>query len=447
MARPAAPRLRADNLSALQQKTQQLTALHTETQKHLSELLTINAISQAAAAHLELEALLNLVGDRIQSLFGAHAVYVALLDRQANLISIPYYRYREERLEGKILKPGEGLTSKIIELRQPILINRNFTDESAKLGLVPIIGKRDGTFAKSWLGVPIFVGEDVIGVISVQNFAREEAFTEDDVRLLRTVAANIGIAFQNAQLYTAAQRRLTELQIVNAISQAAARNLEQQALFDFIDHQLIKTFDIQALFTALYEDETGHIHIPYWRYYDRRIEPAEHKPLQGLVGKIFETQKPLLIDNNYEERSAALGVVRVLVDNTVHYPKTWLGVPLLVGESAIGVISVQNFIREYAFSPDDVNLLNTIAANLGIAVRNAQLYEQSQRELIDRRQAQAELHQVNEQLQTQLAEVKVLQAQCVNKPSATRSPIYTIAASWKKHSNGNCRAPSATSFR
>jgi GAF domain-containing protein len=54
------------------------------------------------------------------------------------------------------------------------------------------------------------VGDQVIGVISAQNYDQEDAFTDDDVRLWSIIAANVGIAIQNAQLYAAAQQELAE---------------------------------------------------------------------------------------------------------------------------------------------------------------------------------------------------------------------------------------------
>src|SRR5262249_41208137 len=64
-----------------------------------------------------------------------------------------------------------------------------------------------GTPALSFLGVPILVGERAIGVISVQSIEEEGRFGEPDVRLLGTIAANVGSAIHNARLFAQVERQ------------------------------------------------------------------------------------------------------------------------------------------------------------------------------------------------------------------------------------------------
>jgi signal transduction histidine kinase/DNA-binding response OmpR family regulator len=96
------------------------------------------------------------------------------------------------------MRLGEGLTSKILQGKAPLLLNSAEKFEE--------IGTRGvGVLAQSYLGVPIMVGEEAIGVISVQSSTQEGRFNDDDVRLLSTLAANVGIAIRNAQLFEEAQ--------------------------------------------------------------------------------------------------------------------------------------------------------------------------------------------------------------------------------------------------
>ena len=74
----------------------------------------------------------------------------------------------------------------------------------------------------------------------------------------------------------------------------------------------------------------------------------------------------------------------------------------------------RSFKREYAFTPADIRLLTTIAANLGIAIQNAQLYKATQ-------QREAEVRQANAQLRAQLTEIETLQAQL--REQAIRDPL------------------------
>ncbi len=130
-------------------------------------------------------------------MFKTDIVYVALLDKESNVINFPY-QYGEQ-LES--LQFGQGLTSQIIQSGKPLLINQEMERQREQLGAT-LVGKR----ARSFLGVPIFVSGEAIGVVSVQSTIQEGLFTENDQHLLSTIAANVGIALQNARLFDEIKR-------------------------------------------------------------------------------------------------------------------------------------------------------------------------------------------------------------------------------------------------
>jgi signal transduction histidine kinase/CheY-like chemotaxis protein len=167
-----------------------------ETEQRAAELATVNTVSTALAGELDLSALIELVGEQIRTAFEADIAYVALLDEGSNKINFPY-QYGEQLSP---MQYGEGLTSKIIQSGKPLLINQDVDKRRAELGATQV-----GVQARSYLGVPIFVGGKGIGVISVQSTEQENMFTEDDQHLLGTIAANVGVALQNARLFKEAQ--------------------------------------------------------------------------------------------------------------------------------------------------------------------------------------------------------------------------------------------------
>src|SRR3954468_17993958 len=78
-----------------------------------------------------------------------------------------------------------------------------------------------GTPSRSYLGVPIVVGSKAIGAISVQSVDEEGRFGEADSRLLATIAANVGVAIQNARLFSEVERQRGYLESLVSISPAA----------------------------------------------------------------------------------------------------------------------------------------------------------------------------------------------------------------------------------
>lgn len=178
-----------------------------ELRQRLRELEIINIISQMLVSQTDPHATVETIGDKIRQVFDVQVAYIALLDPPTNTINFPYY-FDGERKPTEPLPFGEGMTSRIMQLGQPVVINEDWERRAAEYGAVYPSSQP----AQSSVGVPIIVGERVIGVISLQSMERENAFSQADVRLLSTIAANVGVALENARLYALAQQELAERQ-------------------------------------------------------------------------------------------------------------------------------------------------------------------------------------------------------------------------------------------
>jgi GAF domain-containing protein/CheY-like chemotaxis protein len=191
-----------------------------ETKQRAAELATINTVSNAIAGTLDLNTIIELVGEQVRTTFKADIAYVALLDEKTRTINFQY-QYGEEI---RSLPLGQGLTSKVIETSQPILINQDIEKRRTELGAT-MAGKRR---ARSYLGVPIFIGGATIGVLSVQSVKQEGAFTESDQRLLGTIAANVGVALQNARLFEDAEEARRAAEEANHAKSAFLANMSHE---------------------------------------------------------------------------------------------------------------------------------------------------------------------------------------------------------------------------
>ena len=91
----------------------------------MAELGTVNSVGQALSSQLDLDALIELVGEQVRGTFDADIAYVALHDRPSGRIDFAYYYESGERGEQAPMMYGEGLTSGILESREPLLLNRS----------------------------------------------------------------------------------------------------------------------------------------------------------------------------------------------------------------------------------------------------------------------------------------------------------------------------------
>ena len=74
--------------------------------------------------------------------------------------------------------------------------------------------------------MPLLVGDEVLGTISLQNLDREHAFDERDVSLLTTLAASLSVALRTARLIDETQKRVAELATINSVGEALTTEVE-----------------------------------------------------------------------------------------------------------------------------------------------------------------------------------------------------------------------------
>jgi signal transduction histidine kinase len=235
------------------------------------------------------------------------------------------------------------------------------------------------------------VGGIIKGSVSLQNVEKENAFTESDVRLLSTLTNSMSVALENARLFNETTRllseteqRATELQTVNKISSAMVSHLEFDSLINLVGEQMRETFKADIVYLALHNRKTDMLHFPY--IYG---ETAESRPFaNGITEKIIINQEPLLINNDLNA-----AYTKIKADVKGQMVQSYLGVPIITGSKSIGVISVQSTALQNRFDEYDQRLLSTIAANLGIAIQNAEAYQKLQAALTELKAAQQQLVQ------------------------------------------------------
>ncbi|MFN8458234.1 MAG: ATP-binding protein [Anaerolineae bacterium] len=258
--------------AVLRQRNQELELRQRETQERAAELAMVHHVSQALAAQLDLVTLIQLVGENIRQIFEAQIAYVALYDREAGLIRFPY-EYGETH---HAIPFGQGLSSKIIETGQPLLINEDVEGRHIELQAQAV-----GIQPKSFLGVPITIGSEVIGVIGVENIEREGWFNEADLRLLSTIAANVGAAIHNARLYTEAETARTAAERANQAKSAFLANM---------NHELRTPLNAIVGFTRIVRRKAeGVLPEKQVENLDKVLMSADH--LLGLINTVLDIAK------------------------------------------------------------------------------------------------------------------------------------------------------------
>jgi len=162
------------------------------------ELAIINSVQQGLTSRLEVQAIYDLVGEKIREIFNAQVVMISIYDQRTHTVEHRYAIERGQRVYYPGQHPPGGFRDQVIQTRQPLLVSTRVAEEAALRGQPTLPGT---ITPKTWLGVPMVVGDHVTGVLSLQNVDQENAFRDSDVRLLQTLAASMSVALENARLW------------------------------------------------------------------------------------------------------------------------------------------------------------------------------------------------------------------------------------------------------
>ena len=156
-------------------------------------------IANAALKKPNLKELYLIIHNELKKLMNADNFYISLFDSEKNLIIFPYFVdeniKRRDPTEIVVRTPRKGLTEYILKIKKPKLIRKDDIRKLLKKGKVERIGKTP----QVWLGAPLKDDKKVIGVVAVQDYGDENAYTKKDLQLLKFISNQISIAIERTR--------------------------------------------------------------------------------------------------------------------------------------------------------------------------------------------------------------------------------------------------------
>lgn len=187
------------------------------------------------------------------------------------------------------------------------------------------------------------------------------------------------------------QQRADEVSLLYRLNMALTRgeNL-YQALRDFV-RELKLVMVVDAFHIGLYDAETDIFSYSLFLNLDQDILPPPRKLSEkpGLTWEVISNKKTLYIKDVTDPEIQKKYTIVVVVEAPI---RTYIGIPLLLQDRVIGIMSVQS-LQPGAYTPDQVRLLETLAAQVAITIEKLRLFDQLKQELEERKIADAELQQ------------------------------------------------------
>ncbi|HXZ42674.1 MAG TPA: diguanylate cyclase [Terriglobales bacterium] len=214
--------------------------------------------------------------------------------------------------------------------------------------------------------------ERSFGVIFFPHAARN-MFGSSNLRLLIGLALQIGLTLENYVVMHDAQRRTKEYELLTQIGQAVSSRLDQDEILRTVHKELGQIFDTTDFYVAFHDGDRIHFELEVVK---GQVLPKRSRQYDnGFTEYILRTGQPLLIRSDLERARERLGTTFIPPNPA----KCFCGAPILLAGKPAGVMAALSTEREYVFEQRDMEVLQTAAGQVSVAVENARLFAEEQR--------------------------------------------------------------------
>ncbi len=387
----------------------QATVAHLEKADRLQRALY--AIAEQASAQRELSAVLRTLHEIVGSLTYAENFFIALHDARSDSVRFAYYADIADREPPDPLRPyplddmRHSATWHLIRGGRALMGPLDAIAAAVQGPFLP-----NGPTCVDFLGVPLLRGQETVGCIAVQSYREDARYREEDRALLSYVAQHIQTALERREAQAELERRVTErteaLREANRVLQQQVLERQrgerlQAALFRIAElagttesleafyaamHRVVGgLLYARNFYIALLSDDGEELTFPY--SVDERDPSRRPRRLgRGMTEYVLQHGTAQLAHRSDIERMHACGEI-VASGATA---ECWLGVPLIIGERTVGVLTVQSYTPEHRYTARDQDLLTFVSYQIANA--------------LDRKRAAESLKQANTDLERRVGE-------------------------------------------
>lgn len=354
--------------------------LFTQIQRRSAQLETSAEVSRIASAILDTTELFPRVVELIKDGYDLYYVGLFLIDTTGQWTGEP----------GKwaVLQAGTGeagrqmlMNNHKLEMGGTSMIGAAVENREARIALD--VGEEARFFrnpnlpnTRSEMALPLISRGRVLGALSIQS-TKEAAFSQEDITALQTMADQVANTVENATLFEQTEERAEELAILNEMARAFTQSLEVNTIINNVYEYTSRLMDADNFYLALYDEEKDLIEFKFViedgqkTHYD--MPEKDEKSGIGPAEWIIQNKMPLLASENVVEEFEKLGF-----DTSGQTAESWLGVPMMRGAKAIGVMAIQNFNTPRLYEARHLDLFSAVANQATVAIDNAQRFQETQ---------------------------------------------------------------------
>ena len=331
----------------------------------LGPLLSLAQVSETLLSEVEIARLYELILEVIGRETGADMVSLMLLNERTQELCVEAALGLPAELVGAAtVKVGEGIAGWVLEQGKPLLLtDRRPADRTIREAM-----RREEL--SSALCVPLKIKGRVIGVLNAGKTSPESPFDDRDLELLSILAGQVAIAIENSHVHEATRHRTKQLAALNELGRVVISTLDLDEVLRLAMHSINEIIKAEAGSLLLLDETTSELVFRISLHGDsQQRAPLTLQVGQGIAGWVVKEGEPLLVRDvstdprHYRQASKMFGLEC----------RSILCVPLVIKDHVIGAIELVNKL-DGDFTDEDLELLNSMAATVAVALENARLY-------------------------------------------------------------------------
>jgi len=339
----------------------------------VTELGAINAVNQSLISILNLDELLDQSVEALRMVFG-YTCSVALV--KGTYIEVcAGYNLSGERL------PREGLTF-------PITANNMIAQTALNRHPVKVPDvQHESPFeplpfdpgAGSAMAMPLIFKGTVLGVLEARD-SRPQAFAARDSSLLETIAFQLAVAIENAQLFNQVYRRVSQLEVLQSVAAQAIEELDVQSVLDYTVQITRQAMGYSLVAVGVLAENPQFVDLTMVSETGGRIiTGTARNALQGdsIVATALQTRSQLMVS---DVREHGLNGENDSLSPLNPNSRSAMALPIWSKGALFGVITVESDVPN-AFDEADIATITTLADQLVIAITGIRLFQQTQAQL------------------------------------------------------------------
>jgi PAS domain S-box-containing protein len=353
--------------------------LYEQVEQRTHELSALQTVTATTTQSLDLKTVLNEVIKKITEIFHFDATRIYLLDPGVDELHLQasYETKPEISAQPRVFPLGEGHTGKVVESGEPVIYENIQSDPRyQELSSSKTIRKAGFSFFAVF---PIKTRTRTVGTI---NCIGEDPrrLTVSEIQLITSMAGQIAVAVANANLLEDTRERTKQLSALYSVASVVGQSLDIEAVLRNVIQKVLDILNFDAAYAYLLDrDKKERWLVAYEGFPAGFVPPSSHKLGQGVGGKVLETGNPVFfedIQNNPEYLKLAHAKTALKAGF-----RGLVSLPIIVKTKPVGVIYFFSKAT-HRFSANEADLIHAIIEQLGIAVENIRLYEETKTQAV-----------------------------------------------------------------